>query len=167
VELTTTQASCPTAVVNAPADIVWGLLTEPAGWGDFFDVRITRVQPTGPAAVGQRIYGESGPRLLHLKLEFEYLAIDADHYRLILNVRLPFGITVREDLNCVPLQRNQCRVNYRCDFGFPKGWRGAVARLAMYRELDAGPVDSLSRLKRAAERRHQPTALVDAGQRGH
>jgi hypothetical protein len=167
VELTTSQASCPTAVVNAPADVVWGLLTEPAGWGDFFDVRITRVQPTGPAAVGQRIYAESGPRLLHLKLEFEYLAINADHYRLILNVRLPFGITVREDLNCVPLQRNQCRVNYRCDFGFPKGWRGAVARLAMYRELDAGPVDSLSRLKRAAERRHQPTALVDAGQRGH
>jgi hypothetical protein len=159
-----TYASCPTAVVNAPADTVWRLLTEPAGWGDCFDVRIARVEPAGPAAVGQRIYGESGPPWLHLKLEFECVAIDADRYRLMLNVRLPFGIMVREDLNCVPLQRNQCRVNYRCEFGFPTGWRGAVARLAMHRELDVGPVDSLSRLKGAAERRHQSTDLVDAGQ---
>jgi hypothetical protein len=153
VELTTTHASCPTAVVNAPADVVWGLLTEPAGWGDFFDIRITGVTPAGPAVVGQRIYGESGPRLLHLKLAFEYVVIDADHFRLVLGVLLPFGIGVREDLNCVPLHWDQCRVNYRCDFGFPEGWRGAVARLVMRRELNAGPIDSLSRLKRAAEQR--------------
>ena len=150
-----THASCPTAVVNAPADVVWGLLTKPAGWGDFFDVRITGAEPVGPAVVGQRVFGESGPRVLHLKLEFEYLAIDRDHYRLILHVRLPYGITVREDLNCVPLQRNQCRVNYRCDFGFPKGWRGAMARLLMAHELNSGPIESLSRLKGAAERRYQ------------
>jgi len=154
VEHSMTHRSCPTAVVNAPADVVWRLLTAPAGWGDFFDVRITGLEPSGPAAVGQRIYAESGPRWLHLKLEFAYVVIDADHYRLMLDVRLPFGITVREDLNCVPLQRAQCRVNYRCDFGFPAGWRGAAARLAMRRELDAGPVDSLTRLKHAAERRY-------------
>jgi hypothetical protein len=145
-------ASCPTTLVNAPVELVWALLTEPAGWGDFFDVRVRGVDPAGPAVVGQRVYGESGPRFLHLKLEFQYVEIDATHHRLVLNVRLPFGITVRENLNCVPLEGNQCRVTYQCDFGFPVGWRGALARVVMRREIDAGPIDSLSRLKRAAER---------------
>jgi hypothetical protein len=44
--------------------------------------------------------------------------------------------------------------NYHCNFGFTKGWRGAIARTIMRRKLDAGPVDSLSRLKRAAEQRY-------------
>src|SRR5271157_2093716 len=71
-----------------------------------------------------------------------------------LNVQLPFGITVREHLDCIPLSSTQCRVNYHCNFGFAKGWRGAITRTIMRRKLDAGPVDSLSRLKRAAEQRY-------------
>src|SRR6202049_3058706 len=54
----------------------------------------------------------------------------------------------------------RCRVNCRCNFGFAKGWRGAITRAIMHRNLDAGPVDSLSRLKRAAEQRY--TALPDS-----
>jgi hypothetical protein len=151
-EASMTDTSCPTAVVNAPVELVWMLLVNPAGWGDFFDIRITAIDPVGPAMVGQRIYGESGPLLLHLKLEFHYVEIDAAHYALGLNVKLPFGITVREVLNCVPLEQNQCRVSYHCAFGFPTGWRSAIARVVMRRELATGPRDSLSRLKHAAER---------------
>lgn len=143
--------SCPTAVVNAPVDVVWRLLTTPAGWGDFFDVRITRVDPEGPAVAGQRFYGESGPRLLHLKLAFQYLEIDAVRHRLLMDIRFPLGIAVREDLDCVPVDADRCRVNYHCGFCFPPGWRGRVLRRAMGRKLDTGPTDSLSRLKRAAE----------------
>ncbi|HYL33048.1 MAG TPA: SRPBCC family protein [Stellaceae bacterium] len=144
--------SCPTAGVNAPVELVWMLLTAPAGWGDFFDIRVTAIDPPGPAAVGQTVRGESGPRFLRLKVALQYAEIDAAHYRLGLRVRLPFGVTVREDLNCVPLERNRCHVAYRCDFGFPAGWRGAMARLMMRRKLASGPADSLSRLKRVAER---------------
>jgi hypothetical protein len=61
------HVSCPTALVHAPLDIVWALLTEPAGWKEFFDIRITRVVPPGSAVVGQRIYGESGLQFLHLR----------------------------------------------------------------------------------------------------
>jgi hypothetical protein len=73
---------------------------------------------------------------------------------------LPFGITVREDLNCIPISNTRCRVNYHCNFGFANGWRAAITRATMRRNLDAGPVDSLSRLKRAAEQRY--TALQDS-----
>jgi len=141
-------------VVSAPIEIVWSLLTEPARWEDFFDVRITRVEPAGSAVVGQRLYGESGPSFLHIGLKFEYTEVNVAQHKLGLNVQLPFGITVREHLNCIPLSSNRCRVNYHCNFGFAKGWRGAITRTIMRRKLDAGPVDSLSRLKRAAEQRY-------------
>ena len=153
------HASCPSTVVSAPVEIVWLLLTDPARWEDFFDVRVTRVEPAGLAVIGQRFYGESGPRFLHIGLKFEYTEVNEAQHRLGLNVQLPFGITVREDLNCIPISNTRCRVNYHCNFGFAKGWRGAITRAIMRRNLDAGPVDSLSRLKRAAEQRY--TALQD------
>ena len=118
------------------------------------EVRVTSVEPAGPAVVGQIVFTESDPCLLDLALELRLTKIDAVNYELGLDVRMPFGIRVREDLSCAPLGQDQCRINYHCDFGFPTGWRGAVARFLMRRELDAGPVDSLNRLQRAAERSH-------------
>jgi hypothetical protein len=58
------------------------------------------------------------------------------------------------ELDCIPFSSTRCRVNYHCNFGFAKGWRGAIRRTIMRRKLDVGPVDSLSRLKRAAEQRY-------------
>ena len=58
-------------------------------------------------------------------LKFDYAEVNQAQHRLGLNVQLPFGITVREDLNCIPLSNTRCRVNYHCNFGFAKGWRGA------------------------------------------
>jgi hypothetical protein len=144
--------SCPTSIVNAPVELVWQLLTSPEGWGDFYNVRITAVDPAGPAVVGQTVFAESGPEFLHLKLQFRFMEIDVLNYKLGLDARFPFGVTVRENMTCVPLGQKQCRVNYHCDFGFPRGWRGAVAYFFMRRRLDTGPADSLTRLQREAER---------------
>ena len=94
------------------------------------------------------------------RAQFEYTEVNEAQHRLGLNVQLPFGITVREDLDCIPLSNTRCRVNYHCNFGFAKGWRGAITRTIKRRNLDAGPVDSLSRLKRTAEERY--TALQDS-----
>jgi Polyketide cyclase / dehydrase and lipid transport len=148
-------ASCPTAIVNVPVDIVWALLTDPAGWGHVFDVRINSVDPPGRAVAGQKIAGETGPRLFHLKLVFLVIETDAERHRLVMDIKLPFGIAVREDLKCTPLDADHCRVDYQCDFNFPKGWRGALTRMLLNREMSAGHVDSLSRLKRAAELRRE------------
>lgn len=146
-----TDTSCPTDVVRAPIELVWRLLTEPEGWGAFFDVRILRVEPPGPAFVGQRTYAESGPPWLRLAVSFVYTLIDVEHHRVRLDMQLPLGIAVREDLDCVPVGPDCCRVNYHCNFEFPRGVRGWLARRLLRRELESGPVDSLGRLKRAAE----------------
>jgi hypothetical protein len=144
--------SCPTAVINAPVDVVWALLIEPAEWGGVFDVRVGGIDPPGPAIVGQRIGGETGPRILHLKLTFRMIKIDPYQHRLCLDVHLPFGITVHEDLSCTPLDVGHCRVDYRCNFDFPRGWRGPLAKVLIHHGFDSGPEGSLSRLKHAAER---------------
>jgi Polyketide cyclase / dehydrase and lipid transport len=147
------QLSCPTAVVNASVDTVWRLLMEPAGWGDVFDMRVLDVDPPGPARSGQEVVGETGPKIFRLKLTFRMLEIDPEDHRLRMDVNLPFGLNVQEEIRCTPLDPSHCRVDYRCGFEFPRGWRGTVMRGLLKGSLDSGPADSLSRLKRAAERR--------------
>jgi hypothetical protein len=148
-----TVASCPTDVVNAPIEIVWELLNDPLGWGAFYDLRIIRVEPPGLATMGQRIFAESGPRWLHLGVTILYTAIDEPRRSLELEVRMPLGITAKEELECSVINDRQCRVNYHCHFTLPAGWRGALLRMFLWRELRVGPADSLRRIKRAAERR--------------
>jgi hypothetical protein len=148
-------ASCPTAIINAPVEIVWSILTDPQGWSDFFDVRSVSVQPPGSAAVGQTISAASGPRVLRLKLKIRFAEVDPAKYFLGLDVQLPFGITVREELSCVRLDQDKCRVTYNCDFHFPAGWRGVVVQSLVRNRLDIGPVDSLSRLQGIAEQRYR------------
>jgi hypothetical protein len=132
---------------------VWELLTDPAGWSSFYDLRVMRAEPPGRASVGQRVFGETGPRWLHLGVAITYTTIDASRRSLGLEVQLPLGIAVREELDCAPISDRQCRVNYHCHFSLPPGWRGALLGLLMRRELRAGPVDSLQRLKQAAQKR--------------
>lgn len=115
-------------------------------------MRITAADPAGPAVVGQTVFAQSGPEFLHLKLQFRFTEIDARNYKLGFDARFPFGVTVREDMSCIPLGQQQCRVNYHCGFGFPTEWRGAVLHFLMRRRLDSGPADSLARLQREAER---------------
>src|SRR6202022_1974878 len=106
--------SWPTAVINAPVDVVWALLMEPAAWGGVFNVRVGSIDPPGPAIVGQKICGETGLRILHLKLTFRMIEIDLDHQRPCLDVQLPLGIMIHEDRSQLYATRcDHCRV-IRC-----------------------------------------------------
>ncbi len=146
---------CPTDVVDAPIEVVWRLLTYPAGWGSVFDLRVREVEPPGPAHVGQRLRAESGPQLLHLRVDFEFTQIDEAQHRLGLKVTLPLGVVVSEDMRCAPIDADRCRVSYGCDFSFPAGWRGSIVQALLQREVRVGPAVSLARLKAAAEKAHR------------
>ena len=159
----TTYLACPTEIVEAPVGVVWKLLTNISGWGSFFDLRVISVEPPGPAARGQRMLVESGPRWLHLGVSFEFTLIDEPHHKLELDARFPLGLTVHEALDCVPLEGGRCRVNYHCNFGFPGGWRGMLVRVLLSHRFTAGPADSLQRLKRAAEQEHRARTAEKEG----
>jgi Polyketide cyclase / dehydrase and lipid transport len=153
-------AACPIAVVEAPIEVVWDLLTHMERWDDFYDLRVVHVDPPGAAVPGQRMRGESGPRWLHIGVSFEFQVIDEPHHKLEFDVHMPLGLTVHEVLDCVPLAADRCRVNYHCNFGIPDGWRGFVIRTFLGRELTNGPDDSIQRLKRAAEAAYQKRCVT-------
>jgi hypothetical protein len=85
-EATMPYVSCPTAVIDTRVDVAWALLMNPAAWGGVFDMRVGSIDPPGPAVVEQKISGETGPRLLHLKLTFRMIEIDPHQRRLCLDV---------------------------------------------------------------------------------
>jgi Polyketide cyclase / dehydrase and lipid transport len=155
-----THLACPTALVDAPIGLVWGLLIDTAGWGQFYDVEVLSVEPPGQAAPGQRLIGNPGPRFLPFRIVFDFTEVDSVRNRLGIDGRLPFGIKVREDMTLSPIDETHCRVNYNCNFTLPPGLRGAIIGRVFGRSFDSGPTDSLSRLKRQAER-------VYAKLRGH
>lgn len=135
--------------------MVWRLPTDISGWGRFFDVRVLSAEPEGGAVPGQRMRGESGPRWLRLPVSFTYTLVDGEGHRLELDGRLPTSITVREVIDCIPLESARCRVNYHCNFELPPSWQGRLTRVLFSRGFREGPVDSLRRLKRAAEAEHR------------
>jgi hypothetical protein len=91
-------------VIQAPIETVWALLTNPADWGCFYDLRVLRVDPPGPMTAGQRLIGETGPRWLHLGVSFEFTLIDQQLHTLEFDGQLPFGLRVHESLDCAPLE---------------------------------------------------------------
>jgi hypothetical protein len=145
------HAVCPTDIVHAPVERVWALLTDPAGWGGFWDARVLGVEPAGPAGPGQRILLSSGPWPARFRLTFTFTLVDAANHTLDLDIRLPFGIVNDEHLVCTPIDAASCRVTYGCNFTLPAGWRGVLLSRLLARGFETGPADSLARLKRAAE----------------
>jgi hypothetical protein len=77
-----THLACPTAIVNAPIDVVWGLLMNTGGWGQFYDLRVMSVDPPGPAAPGQRLIGVPGRGLLPFRITFDFTEVDPVRHRL-------------------------------------------------------------------------------------
>jgi len=54
-----TLSVCPADTVRAPVERVWELLMQPANYGSFWDLTVERVEPEGPATVGQKFVGWS------------------------------------------------------------------------------------------------------------
>ena len=96
--------------------------------GDVLLVKIGEVVPRHPLPVKEAATCTScsSPASRRTVTKFQHRSrrdpkVDAANCQIGLDVRLPFGVAVREDLSCVPLAPDRCRVSYRCDFGFPTG----------------------------------------------
>jgi hypothetical protein len=68
----------------------------------------------------KKIMGNAGPRLFHLKFAFQVIQIDAERHRLVMDIELPFGMAVRGELKCAPLNADDCRVDCHCGLIFRK-----------------------------------------------
>lgn len=148
-----TYKSCPFAIVNASAEKVWELLLNPEGWGGFFDMKVKQVTPSGKAKVGSRVIGIT--TILGLKLVGEFAEINVAKGELRLKMDLPFGLHNDERIEISPLAKSRCMVKYNCNLSFRSGFLGTILFTLLRGQFDSGPADSLSRLKREAEKTHQ------------
>ena len=80
---------CPAAVVAAPVESVWELLSEPTLYDVWWDARTERIVPEGKAAPGQ-----------------------PDKHQIQLHVTLPPGTVNETTITCTAIDTASCRVQF-------------------------------------------------------
>jgi hypothetical protein len=103
---------CPVAVIAAPVESVWELLTEPTLRDEWWDARTARVAPEGPAAPGQVIYLKP-PLPLGRKWDGTLTVEQVDHDKHQIQWQLRgFGVINHQTTTCTALDAVSCRVQY-------------------------------------------------------
>jgi ligand-binding SRPBCC domain-containing protein len=103
---------CPIAVVQAPAELVWSMLSEPASFAVWWDAETLTIAPEGPAQPGQTITAQTRALGLKWPVRITVNAVDAAQRAIDLTTRLPLGITVHNHLTCTPVDGSSCRVSF-------------------------------------------------------
>ena len=96
--------TCPTTMVQAPADRVWRLLTVPDDFQRWTGLRM-RKGPGRPLAAGDRVVFFAG------LLRFQVISLEHPR-RLELEMHFPFGIVNHEVVVITPQSDGTCRVTY-------------------------------------------------------
>ena len=99
--------TCPTDVVDASAERIWTLLTEPPLLADWMGVRLIDA-PARSVAPGDRLVFQAAPGL---EVVFDIGALQPP-VELEVEVTLPFGVTNHEVIRIKPLDAGRCRVTY-------------------------------------------------------
>lgn len=103
---------CPAEIVAAPVEVVWECLAHPARYGEWADAQVERMEPEGPATVGQTIYLASKKLGRAWRFVFTVEVVDAEHHQLGLYAVFPFGLRMRPHISCAAIDATRCRVQY-------------------------------------------------------
>lgn len=103
---------CPADRVEAPADVVWALLADPAGYERFWDFTVQSLDPPGPATAGQRFVGWSRALFRRWRFEGEILEVDPPRRQIRFRTILPFGVTGDNRIACTPIDARSCMLRY-------------------------------------------------------
>jgi hypothetical protein len=105
-------STCPIATLNAPAERVWSLLSEPASYALWWDAQTRSITPEGSARPGQRIHAQSKALGQWWDVNIIVESMDEAHRQIHLTTRLPFGITVHNHITVTSLGQAACRVAF-------------------------------------------------------
>ena len=101
---------CPADRVDAPVEVVWELLMRPAGYGQFWDLTVDRVDPAGLAVAGQTFSGWTLCR--RLRIEGEVLEVDAERHQIRFRTSFPLGLVGDNRIACTPIDVGSCMLRY-------------------------------------------------------
>src|SRR5947208_870511 len=103
---------CPSAVVAAPVESVWELLTEPTLIGEWSDMRTERIVPEGKAAPGQVLYGTTCGLGKTWDVTITVEKINPEKHQVQILATLPLGVVNHATITCTPIDAASCRVQY-------------------------------------------------------
>jgi hypothetical protein len=103
---------CPAAIVVAPVENVWALLTDPLRLGKWADAEIEHIDPSGLVTPGQIIYLTSKELGHKWHFIFKIAMVNHEKHQLHMHVTLPLGMHLEEHISCTPIDATSCRVQY-------------------------------------------------------
>jgi len=103
---------CPAAVVAAPVDTIWELLSDPTTYDAWWDARAERIVPEGKAAPGQVVYAKTSAfgRTWEVTLKVE--AVRPEQHQIQLRVALPLGIVNNATISAAPIDATSARLQF-------------------------------------------------------
>jgi uncharacterized protein YndB with AHSA1/START domain len=103
---------CPADIVAAPVEDVWELLCQPSRYAEWWDARLERIEPEGPAAPGQIVHVTSGALGRRWNVTFIIKMVNPTRHQIQFDVTLPLGITDHVTITGTPVDAGSCRVQY-------------------------------------------------------
>jgi uncharacterized protein YndB with AHSA1/START domain len=97
---------CPTDILLAPAERIWHLLTDPRELARWTGTKLVE-GPACPMSAGDHLVLRVG--MLHII--FDVLDVRPP-WELMLDVRLPFGVTNHEQIQITPIDAHSSRVTF-------------------------------------------------------
>ena len=103
---------CPAAIVAAPVETVWAIITDTERYDQWIDAHVERVVPPGPATPGQMVYLTSRAmgRVWNVTMHIDM--VNPDKHQLRMLIKLPLGLVNNETISCTPIDATSCRVQY-------------------------------------------------------
>jgi ligand-binding SRPBCC domain-containing protein len=103
-----TVSACPIAVVNAPPERVWELLSRPANYDRWWDAKTVAILPEGPAQAGQKVNARANGFNILLTVD----GVDEANRQIHFTTKYPFGITGFNHITCTPLSNSTTQVSF-------------------------------------------------------
>ncbi len=103
---------CPAAVVAAPVEDVWELLSQPSRYDEWWDAHTERIVPEGPAVAGQWVHAWTTALGKRVDVSFVIERVDPGKHEIQFKVTLPFGIAEDTTIKCTPVDATTSRVQY-------------------------------------------------------
>lgn len=103
--------ACPADEVNAPAEVVWSLMSEARALDSWWDATVQE-PPEGLLQKGQRLIAKAseGPITATVTLDVE--EVDPIRHRIIFDARFPLGIRDRAVMTATPRGAERCLLQF-------------------------------------------------------